>query len=249
MHKHLIRALGLSLLAALGLMAFAATGAQASGQIKVEGSTALATGRAVTGESDSLYLILVVLPLNIEIVCHHFTIEEGEITSGPNGEGKVKFLDEECFVWLIEENVKGELLLVEELPCQILDSVTGTVGDITAKAKFLAILHGGTGKENTYVLAEPLVAGGNFTTIKFTKGTGCPLPTPVNVTGSTVFQVLAGDLLLGPEVVKMLIENSKELSKLFPSDVLKYGENVAYMSGSAWLFLEGTHKGLKWGAL
>jgi hypothetical protein len=250
MHKHLLRTLGLSLLAALNLTAFASTGAQAAGQIKVEGSTALATGRTVGAERDSLFQTVLVPTLNIEIVCHNFSVEEGVITSGPNGEGLKKVLYEECVVWSTEENAKGELLLVEELTsCQILPE-----GHITASAKLLVFLHGPAGKEDTYVLAEPDTAGklgseGIFGQLKFTKGIGCPLPTPINMTGSIVFQVLAGDLQLGPEVVKVLIESSKEIAKLFPCDVVKYGENVAYVDGSAWLFLTGTHKGLKWGAL
>jgi hypothetical protein len=251
MHKHLLRALGLSLLAALGLMAFAATGAQASGKIKVLGSIPLATGATVGAERDSLFQTLLVPALNIEIVCHNFSVVEGVITNGETGTGKAEVLYEECVVWSTEENAKGELLLVEELPCQLLDSVTGKAGHIRAKAKLLVILHGKAGEENTYVLASPQEVGASFAVIKFTKGTGCPLPTPVNITGSTVFQILEGDLNLHPteEVVKVLIENSKVLSKLFPSDVLKYGENIAYVDGSAWLFLTGKHLGCKWGAL
>jgi hypothetical protein len=246
MRKHPIKVLCLLLLAALGLMVFAASAAQASGQVKILGL--LNTGD-VGGEPDSLYITLLVPALHFEIACDGFTVEEGSITSAGTGTGLGKILYERCLVFESLEVGKGELILGKELPCQVLDAVTGAPGHIKASVNFLVILHGPVGEKDSYLLATPDNKEGIFATIKFSGGTGCPLPLVTKVTGSTVAQVLAGDLNLGPEVINVLIESSKALSKLFPSHVLKYGANTAYVDGSAWLRLLGVHLNCEWGVL
>jgi hypothetical protein len=246
MHKHMLRALGLSLIAALGLMAFSAANALAAGEILVEGSAALATGRTATGKQEGEGT-LKVPALNIEIVCKKLTAGAGtKIISGPLGTLLAEVLYEECVVWSIK---KESLELIEVLTtCQILASgATKTKGDITAVGTGSVVLHN---INEVYLLAEGETVGGvkqPFATVEFTKGIGCPLATPVKIIGSAVFKHITGNLNTGAAVVEPLIESSEAIQKLL-GDKLLYGVNEAFIKGSALLALTGTHAGLKWGA-
>jgi hypothetical protein len=241
MHKHTLKALGLSLIAALGLMAFSAGAAQA-GEIQVEGSAALATGRTVNATQEGEGTLLVP-SLNIEIVCKKLTAANTTVTSGPLGTASAEVLYEECVVWSIQKETEK---LIEVLTsCQILASgATKTKGHITAKGVGKIILH--NANTETFLLAE----GAPFATVEFTKGIGCALTNPVKVSGAVVFKVVTGNLIpsAANKVVKPLIEASKTLQKLI-GDKLLYGVNEAFIDGSALLELTGSHAGLKWGAL
>jgi hypothetical protein len=248
MHKHMLRALGLSLIAALGLMAFSAANALAAGEILVEGSAALATGRTVGGEKDGTVENTLKVPaLSIEIVCKDFSVN-GTVLSGPAGTALAEVLYKECVVWSIK---KETLELIEELKtCEILASgATKTKGDITALGIGGVLLH--TGIE-TYLLAEGETVGGvkqPFAIVEFTKGIGCPLSTPVKVTGSAVFKVVTGNVNVGGDgpQVKPLLEASEAITALL-GDKLLYGINPAFIKGAGKVFLTNTDVGLKWGA-
>jgi len=241
MQKHLLRVLGLSLLAAVGLMAFAAAGAQAAPETRILGSSALAINETVGGSQIGTGA-LKVPALSVEIVCNTLSVTEGKILEPSLALGKILF--EGCVVWSIE---KVTLKLIEVLPCQILDSKNGNkIGHITAAAFLKVFLHT---DGRTYLLASPDPAGSAFAVVNYTSGTGCPIPLKQEVTGNTVFKVVTGDLTVGPEVLEPEIENNEAIAKLFPADVLKYGINEAFVINKALLKLTGAHKGCKWGVL
>jgi len=244
MQKHLLRVLGLSLLAAVGLMAFATAGAQAA-EFRILGSAALATG-ATFGGSQIGTGTLKVPTLNIEIVCQKLSVLEGKILSGPAGTALGKILFEECVVWSIKS---GTLELIEKLPCQILDisGGSGKVGHITATANLQVFLHI-NGK--TFILASKDGENRPFAIANYTSGTGCPIPLKQEITGNTVFKLVTGDLTGGgAEAVELEVESNEAIPALFPADVLKYGVNTAFVISKDKLFLTGAHKGCTWGAL
>jgi hypothetical protein len=240
--KHLLRTLGLSLVAALGLMAFGAVGAQAAGEILVEGSAALATGRLFAKKQEGESTLLVP-SLNIAFVCKKVT-GGGTILSGPLGTFLLEALFEECVVWSVSKETKK---LIEVLTsCQILASgATKTKGHISIVGVGGVILHN---INETYLLLEgekgeivqPLA------TVEFTKGIGCALSNPVKLTGAIVSKVVTGNLNTGAAVVEPLVESSEFIQKLI-GDKLFYGVNEAFLDGS-WLWRQaGIHAGLKWG--
>jgi len=249
MHKHMLRALGLSLLATLGLMAFTAAGAQAealkgvAGRILIGGVDAT-TGTIIEGSQENAGTLLIPA-LNTEIVCQKIKVVTGKVIG--KGEGLGEILYEECAYWGTKTKIEGgkEILeLTTKLACEILeDSETKAPEAIVAKAKLLVVLHEvSAGVSDTYILAEADNATGAEGTLAsvLVKTPGeCPLPKLVEVTGSVVFKVTLGDLNLGQaEELYVLVTASKELSKagLF-TDKLKFGINPAFIDGSALLWL------------
>jgi hypothetical protein len=251
MHKHMLRTLGLSLIAALGLVAFSAANALAApepGQVLVEGSTTLANERTVGAKQEGEGTLLVP-GLNIEIVCQKLAAGTNtKVISGSAGTALAEILYQECVVWSTEGSPQKLIEILKS--CQILASgVTKTVGDITATGVGKVLLKE-KGSTETYLLAEGETVGGvvqPFATVEFTKGIGCPLATPVKITGTAAFKVGAGNLNTSPEVVEPLVESSGAIQKAL-GGVLKYGINEAFIDGSALLKLTGSHEGLKWGA-
>jgi len=247
MHKHMLRALGLSLLAALGLMAFAAAGAQAealagvAGKIKILKVDATA-GTAVTGKQEGAGTLLVP-GLSTEFVCQKVKVVEGKVLSGAKGEGLGKVLYEECVAWGTKKNAAGEQELTTILPCELLeDESPFTKGGIVATALLLVVLHEG----DTYILAEGDPKEKAFGSILTTTPGECPLPKLVEVKGSVVFQAITGDLALGqPEVKEILVEAKKSISALF-TDKLFYGINESFIDGKALLSLPS---GCTWGLI
>jgi hypothetical protein len=237
MRKHVLKTLGVSLLAALGLMAFVMASAQA--EIKISGSAALATGKSVTGAQEGLPKLLVPA-LGIYVDCKKFTVLAGSTII--SGTALATILFEEC-----EEYAETTNAL---LPCEIEDGgLGGKKGHLTAKANIKTILH----KERTYLLAEP--DGQAFFTKFRNGGAECNLPRNVEIKGpegktaSTVFKVVTGDTTAGPEVLEPLIESSAAICELFPADVLTYGTNPACIDGAAKLKISTlSHEGLVWGA-
>jgi len=256
MHKHMLRALGLSLLAALGLMAFTAAGAQAealagkAGKIKVLGVDG-AANTLVTGEQEGAGTLLIP-GLNTEIVCQRAHVLGGVILSGAEGKALAEILYLECVYWGTKTNVKGELELTTKLPCEILEDTNKAKESILAKVILLVVLHEvSAGVSDTYVLVTGDKEGkeeGPLASVLVTTPGECPLPKLVEVTGSVVFQVPLGDLALGqPEELYVLIKASKEFTKagLF-TDKLKYGVNEAFIDASALLWLIND---CKWGLI
>jgi len=245
MHKHMLRALGLSLLAALGLMAFTAAGAQAealkgvAGKIKIAGADA-AAGTLVEGSQEGSGT-LKIPALNTEIVCEKVKVLKGEIISGSKGEGLGQLLYEECVTW----GTKGanQELTTKLAECEILEhSASLAKGAILANALLLVVLHEvSAGVSDTYILAEPdpSVSTTTLANVLYTTPSGCSLPKLIEIKGSVVFKVTLGDLALGQaEELYVLGTASKELSSsgLF-TDELKFGINPAFIDGSALLWL------------
>jgi len=215
MHKHMLRALGLSLIAALGLMGLTAGGAQAealkgvAGKIKVLGVDA-AAGTTITGEQEGQGTLLIPA-LNTEIVCDKFKVLEGKVLSGSKGEALAELLYEECAYWATK-GVNQEL--TTKLPCEILEEGTKAKGAILAKAKLLVVLHEvSAGVSDTYILAsaDNETEIGTIASISVTTPSDCPLPKLVEV-GTVVFKVTLGDLALGQaEELYVLATASKAL--------------------------------------
>lgn len=114
------------------------------------------------------------------------------------------------------------------------------------------ILTGGLGALVTiggehYLLIEGS-GGAPFTTIFFTKmSKGCTLPLENTKTGSFVMKAPTA---LTPSVAQSVETISQsELEKIFPGDILKYGNQPGWIDGgSVTLSLTGANKGQKWGA-
>jgi hypothetical protein len=254
MSKHVLRALGLSLLAALGLMAFAAAGAQAANltapwthsKIIILGKEKLEA--SVTGEADGKGTLLVP-GLGIEITCDSFDVTGGLVnftSEEGHGEGLVLFL--KCLVYAIEKTLPFKLTSETPLPCLPLDVKNGEDGSIHAEALFLVVLHEGL----NYLIAEQvkLIETLPLSEIVFSPGTGCPIPLKPKVFGSVPFLIEKGDLVHNQEDVIVLIKgDGHSLPPLFGTKLLYGAATEAYLDGSASLKLIGAHLGCKWGVI
>jgi hypothetical protein len=141
----------------------------------------------------------------------------------------------------------GALTSEKALPCEPLDSGSGKAGHILVDALILIVLH----EKKVYLIFEQLnlEAAVPLSTIKYTSGTGCPLPLKQEVSGRLVFEINSGDLNTGAEVKEPLITSgSKATQELFTSSVL-YGVNPSFLDGSATLALGGIHLGCTWGVI
>lgn len=245
MPNHMLRISGLLLIAALGLMMFAAEGVLAEelkgtpGEIRIAGAPAK-SGQPVRGEQVGGGTLLIPA-LNTEIVCQKANILSGSTLSSSSVLSEILY--QECVYWgtkkVLHEGVEL-LVLTAKLPCEILEEGTTASGSIFAKVKLLVVLHESLSKvKDTYVLVEPdelsSIAG-----VLTTTPSECPLPKLVTISGSTVFQVTLGDLILNqPEELYVLLKSDKTIAKLF-SDKLLFGTNEAHVDGSAllWLFFD-----------
>jgi hypothetical protein len=252
MQKHVLRVLGLSLLAVVGLMAFASAGAQA---IETKGKVLVLTkeavvGQGITGELEGTNNRLLVPALGIEIRCPTIDVLEGKIIKvGVETEGLAVILYLGCEVF---STSTGEKIA----NCHVLDN-SGTEKDITAKAIIKIDLLGTP--VSTLLIASP-DGQAFFAKIKFTPGLGCTLATPIEIKGEVGFRVAVGSLqkegkalegteLKEAEKVKVLIESSEAIQKSHPGVIIKYGANEAFVDGSALLALSGTNVGCTWGIL
>lgn len=93
-----------------------------------------------------------------------------------------------------------------------------------------------------YLLVTPSV------TIYLTKAAkGCTLPLENTVAGNTVFELPEALTALVPQSINTIPQ--MELELLFPSDVLTYGAQTAWLDGgNAQLHLSGALIGEPWGA-
>jgi len=248
MHKHMLRALGLSLMVALGLMGLTAAGAQAealagvAGRILIGGADA-ANGTLILGEQENAVALLIPA-LNAEIVCEKVKVLEARVIG--KGQALATLLHEKCVTWATKKNAAGEQELTTQLPCELLeDEFPFTKEGIVGKVILLVVLHEvSAGVSDTYLLVsgdnkEGKEAGPLFSVL-YTTPSECPLPKLTEVTGSVVLKVILGDLNLGQkEELYVLAFASKALSSsgLF-TDKLKYGTSEAFIDGSAllWLF-------------
>lgn len=240
--NHLLRLLGLSLVAALSLLALTAANALGEkGVFKINGSPVSSALKAQVLGVPEEQTVFLFSNLNFEIVCKTFTTVEGELLS--EGIGSLKLLYEGCISWVTSENkATGEIKLTEELPCKI--------GHAKFDALLLVISHAfrtylvAEGKKNAKGETQPLVL------FEHKKDPFCPvLPEDPVLRGSEAFQLAPGDLQVGPEVVEPLIKaGSLALQELLKTGVL-YGALKVFVHGSARLGLSGAHAGLPWGAI
>jgi len=258
MHKHMLRTLGLSLIAALGLMGLTAGGAQAealkgvAGKIKVLGVDA-AAGTTITGEQEGQGTLLIP-GLNAEIVCQKVDVLVGKILSGANGEALAELLYLECVLWGTKKNaVTGEQELTTKLPCEILEHKSPfAAGSIVAAVKLLVVLHEvSAGVSDTYILAtaDNEKEEGTIASVLVTTPSECPLPKLTEIRGSFVFKVTLGDLnLKQPEELYVLATASRALSSsgLFTDKLLYGGINEAFLDASLLLWLVSD---CKWGLI
>ncbi len=232
--KRTIRGLGLSLLATFGLMAFMAAGAQAGWDI---------AGSQITGEKlvggalkETAKLLVPAVGVNLEIRCTSVDVEvDSRIRPLPNNDALAFLLYLGCTSY---KHSTGELL-----PKCIPDV-------LLVKAKIRPFLHNNVVK----LLAEPETgAGGVFTEVHFDEEV-CSLPPTSKVLGSVVFECEDNVLALRTcafAAIKQLIRpvtHATQLS-LYPTDVLKYGLNVALLKGEAEVFLTGAEAGKTFAAL
>jgi hypothetical protein len=241
--RHGLKVLGLSLLASLSVMAFTAVGAQASGLINsgeflIEdgiGSGGLKTGlltfkqvgitsETISGEQTVLWGELLILELELVLKCKTAAVSEATISALGHGKAKIVFS-----------------------ACELRDHLGNPSGCIVHPIKALVlalvILHGAN--LHPYLLFEPQ-SGEVFATVTLLdEPLGvCLLPTPVDVTGKVVAEILKP---LEHQVKPLIAVNSGTLT-LFPSHILKYGENEAHLTTEALVHLTGANDGKKWSA-
>lgn len=231
--RHGIKVLGLSLIAALGLMAFMAAAAQA-GEFKVEGSTF--TSKAISSESVSGSVgagKLLVPGLALTFKCTGGTAS-GTVLLGGTVHATILFSGCE---------VEGNKF------CKIYETKAKMETELEADRGF--IVASGLGE---IVLMEGkhyiLVSSGAtpFSTIYLTRSTkGCTLPLEEPVSGSTVFFAPNALTMLKEQTLSTMTQT--ELEKLFSADVLKYGNQTAWLDegGTTNAAFTGANKGKTWG--
>ncbi len=235
MRKHVLRTLGLSLMAALGLVALFASTASAAdltvpihGKLLVLGSEDLTAG--VTGKLGLGQLL--VAGLSIEIHCVKGTVVSASITEPLLGEGLGIFLFEECKVYPINP-ATGVLTSAEPLACNIING--GENRHITAIAKIRVVQHEGV----KYLLAELE----KEIEIEFKSGEGCPIPLKPKIKGTYAFEVTQAH-----QEVLTITAGLEPLQKLL-GDKLLYGTNVGIIHGTGTAQLTGVHEKCTWGVV
>ncbi len=219
--NHRIRGLGLSLLAALGLMSFVAAGAQAV--TWDVGGSEIKTDLLIDGKLKETGVLLVpAAGVNLEVRCTTLDVElDSRLLAVPN----------DALVFLLFLNCTA----FRHTDGAALPNCVPTVDLVNALVK--PFLHNNVVK----LLATPHT-GTTFTKVKFNEET-CALPPSNNVTGSVVFECENGSLVLRScafAAVNQLIRpvsHATQLS-LYPTDVLKFGLNVALLlKGEAEIFM------------
>jgi hypothetical protein len=214
----------------LGVMAFAASAAQAEVGAKwlIEGTDAASLLAAVGGELEEIEkasLLSEVLGIEVEILCEEATLigihfeANGSLTKG----GKVHF--SECSVDL--DGVPSGVC-VPSSPGAEPELILTNAG----KGLLSLVLPGVSG-----TVIEPL-EGTTFVNINM--GPECPIGENIPVRGKLV---LADTGLTTPSVEHLIRENEAHSDMWVLS---KTAEHKATIDGSAWVFLTGEHKGLKW---
>ncbi len=239
LRKHGLKALSLTFFAALAFMAITAAGASATtGKVLIlnAAETVLSELHATFGGEIDLLGVLLVAPINLEIDCHKFTVQEGlYLTSGHDLDGKLLF--EECLVY---QHTPLSILSECEVYPTAADRTAGTnKGKVLAEALLLILKHTGAGGEKVIVIADPKVAGGLFSKLFFKN---CPAGASADVKGNLALLAHDG---FGTHLVKHLFQEAAEPFKL--GNQLKYGESNASIVGSVWVFLTGEHANRKWG--
>jgi hypothetical protein len=220
------RAFGLSMLAALSVMAVFAVSAQAGEagtyfEKKADGTAVAFLLATVTGNLEVGTTAVLLSPgRNLTLTCSVLEVNKGALETTTLAEGEVTF--KTCTA----KAHKGE-----EIECKVTEP-------IVAKAKIKPFLHE---KTKLYVTAEPLVAGGNFTTVSLT-GEFCPIKGNYPITGFISAQVTTNDAVIN------LITASQAFSELVV-DTLKFGAFNAFLIGKGELKLTGAHLGYKFGVL
>ncbi len=239
LRNHGLKALSLTFFAALVFMAISAAGASATtGKVLIlnAAETVLSELHATFGAEVDLLLVLLIVPINLEIDCHKFTVQEGlYLTSGHDIDAKILF--EECLVY---QHTPLSILSECEIYPTAADRTAGTnKGKFLVEALLLVLKHTGAGGEKVIVIAEPKVAGGNFSKLFYKN---CPAGASADIKGKLALLAHDG---FGTHLVKHLFQEAAEPFRL--GNQIKYGESNAVVAGSIWVFLIGEHLNRKWG--
>ena len=240
MHKHRLRALGVSLMAALGLMALFAVAAQAeglsdggkAGKFLIEGSGTLVKGATFTGAQVGIGK-LIIPKKNAYVEC-----KTGKVTTG-TGISETEVLA----VVRFEECKAFELSTGNSLAfCPVLGEPSAETIDATAIA--LPKLH----ESKLFILFEN-EPGKVFAEIKF--GPECGIGVKVKVSGSVVAEVDNGlsqniHTITFSEGIQRLFQKRNAKDEFEAGDRLLYGAVEAFLIGSATVELAGTHINRPW---
>jgi hypothetical protein len=243
MNKFGLRAFGLAMMAAVSLMAFSAVAAQAedltdggkAALFEILKSSALVAGATYTANLEKwtdglLHGFLLVEKSNLSILCTGLTVTGGTFNSDVEAVGSVTFKGCVAFNFAGTEKLAG---------CTILSKAEGGEKEvIVATGKVLPRKHEG----ESYLLAEPTVAGSTFTNIFFEKEKGCVLPFKNEIKGTL------GALVKEKEAVIGLITANAAIQKLM-GDALTFGVNPAVVDGNATTELTGKHLGCSFGVV
>lgn len=258
--RHGIKVLGLLLIAALGLMAFTAAAAQAGefkiGEKTVENEkkekeqvldkTFTAAGLSSESVSGTVGAGKLLVPgLKLTFLCTGGTAS-GTVLLGGTVHATILFSgcsvegNTFCKTYETKEKMKTHLLADRGF------IAASGLGEIVLMSK----TKNEKGEEVAPFSHYILVSSGAtpFSTIYLSSTTeGCTLPLEEPVTGSTVF--------FAPNALKPLVNQTlstmtqAELEALFPSDVLKYGNQTAWLDegGTTNAALSGANIGKAWG--
>ena len=241
MHKHRLRALGVSLMAALGLMAFVAVAAQAenlsdggkAGKFLIEGSGTLVKGATFTGAQVGIGK-LIIPKKNAYVECKKGKVTTGTGISETEVLAVVRF--EECKTF---ELSTGNALTF----CPVLGEPSKETIDATAIA--LPKLH----ESKLFILFEPEV-GKLFAEIKF--GAECGIGVKVKIGGTGVVAEVDNGLsqnihtITFSEAIQRLFQKRNAKDEFEAGDQLLYGAVEAFLVGSATVELAGTHINRPW---
>lgn len=237
MHKSILKAFGVALMAALSLMAMLAVSAQAAnlsdggtaGNFTVLGSNELVAGTTITGTG--LHGILLIASKNAYILCETGDVVEAKGLSLTEVLAVVRFL--KC----VARNHTTNALLAA---CPVEgENALGEKGTIDANALGIAKLHEG----KSFVLFVGHGPEQLFATVKF--GPECGIGVKVKVSGSVVAEVDNNE-----SKTEHLLTFSEAIQKLFQvngvGDKLSYGSAESFVNGVAHVTLSGAHTSCTW---
>jgi hypothetical protein len=218
--KHGMKAFGLAMLTVVGMMVVGTGGAQGQlGQYLVNlGSALLATFQGWQVGGG----LLTVKARDLKLECAALSVSEGKINSSTDASGKVEFTG--CVSYSLSTGVK-----LADCQLKTLETIT---------ASFLALPS--LVSPETYVLFESIPPATVFATISYKSGTACTLPLNNPVTGSVVMRIPFLDLYAQTGEFH---PKNQELT----GDKLSFGGFTAFLQGSVWTELLGTHFGQKIG--
>jgi hypothetical protein len=221
--KHILRVLGLSLIAAIGLLAIGAAAAQAEGEWKIGGKTLpelKIEEESVNASLDGTFTYTVP-SLSLEIKCLKMDSLKGRVLLKGAGELSLLFLECTFFAGKSQEEVKA---------C--------TVKDVSINASDSIVLHGG----KTYLLFKPLEGKTTFLTYTF-EGAECVIAGTSHAVGGS----FAVDL--ESEKVTQTLKLGNSTADALLGDEAKLVTAKVSLAGTLLLSLSGAQAGKAWGGI